>query len=118
MHSRGTICGGVSQVSYWAEPGQYSAPTRSCSSASSVSCSLHINGQLDNADSAVAFDGHDANYLGADHRIPIIPSYPPPRVPLQRAVLMKKAQYSFGVRHPVLTAFIGVRSPCSGETGP
>jgi hypothetical protein len=31
--------------------------------AGSVSCSLHINGQLDNADSAVAFDGHDANCL-------------------------------------------------------
>jgi hypothetical protein len=76
--SPGVICGGVSRVSYWASPGMYVGADPIMDGASSVSCSLMINGWMDNADSAIAHDGHDANCLRVLVGAPM-------RVPLQRA---------------------------------
>lgn len=74
----GTICGGVSRVTYWAELGQYIGADPVMGPASSVSCSLMINGELDNADSAIAHDGHDANCLRVLIVEPSYPTYQPP----------------------------------------
>jgi hypothetical protein len=87
-----TICGGVSRVTYWATVGQYVGADPAMGPASSVSCSLQINGWIDNADSAIAHDGHDANCMRVlAVRSPSYPSYPsyqpppPPPPPLLRA---------------------------------
>ena len=86
----GTICGGVTRVTYWATLGQYVGADPVMGPASSVSCSLMINGTLDNADSAVAHDGHDANCL----RIlvvtgPTYPTYQPPSPRYQPPPLLR-----------------------------
>ena len=88
---RGTICGGVTRVTYWAAVGQYVGADPIMGPASSVSCSLQIDGWQDNADSAVAHDGHDANCLRQLNvrSVSSYPSYTPPPIyqppPLLRA---------------------------------
>jgi hypothetical protein len=74
-------------VTYWATLGQYVGADPVMGPASSVSCSLMIDGRLDNADSAVAHDGHDANCLRVlvvEPAYPSYPSYPSYQPPLLR----------------------------------
>ena len=86
----GTICGGVSRVTYWASDGQYVGADPVMGPASSVSCSLMINATLDNADSAVAHDGHDANCLRILVVVgPTYPTYQPPTPRYQPPPLLR-----------------------------